>query len=454
MASPTATAEPPPPRVGNEPAARQHTAHDRRNMSVGAPDAPQSASGAGDVASETQAALSSVTRFAAWVLDYLARIFLALLQAVLGLAMLVLRPVARLAAAFVRWRVRRGRIPIRIRIRSRLRQAGRARAGADARLREAVGRADAHVASARSRGEGMVRSAGQTGLLMVHRALSQAKEDVAAARERRGARIADVRQRADRLVAQARRTGGTNVRRATWQRDKLIRDAAGKGPAAVGDARARGEALVRKAEDQRTRRVQRARDLGNRAVAAAVGKGDAEVRAAIQAGGARVIGAARLSAVLVRAAEQRRDREVRAAVDRRDRAVDAAESAHAAYTSGIDARVKELRSLAGDKKVPKADAKQILRWDRAKASGQRKQFEKEMTAADPGNPNLRTTGARPARGVRWGRAAPPAAGPQTTGVGPGAPALGRVRAGQARPAAAPHHVRRGRTAGRNGRATP
>ncbi|WAE73914.1 hypothetical protein OUQ99_01945 [Streptomonospora nanhaiensis] len=456
MASPTATAEPPPPQVGNEPAAKQPTTHDR-NKAFAAPDAPQSAGGAGDVASETGAALSSITRFNAWVLDYLVRIAQALFRAVTGLAMmLVVRPLARLAFRFVRWRIRNGLIPTRMRTRSRLRQAKKAQARADERLRQVVHRADAHVARARARGEGMVRSAKQTGTLMVHQAMTRAKEDVAAAQERRNARITNARQRTERLKAQVRRTGSANIRRAESQRDKLVADAAGKGSVAVRDASAQGEALVQKAKDRNSQKVERARILGRKAVAEAMSRGDADVRAAVQAGVVRVLAASRHSTVLTHAAEQQRDGQVRAAVDRRDRAVDAATTAHDAYTNGIADRVKDLQSLAKDRKVPKKDAKEILRWDAAKASGQRKQFEREMKAADPASPDLRSSRMKPAQSTRVGRL-PSSSGPtQNTRPSLRSRRIGNVGARRARPATAPapHHVQSGRTVGRKGTATP
>ncbi|MEE2045178.1 hypothetical protein Q7689_17635, partial [Nocardiopsis tropica] len=245
MASPTATAEPPPPRVGNEPAARQHTAHDRRNMSAGPPDAPQSASGAGDVASETQAALSSVTRFAAWVLDYLVRIFQALLQAVLGLAMAVLRPVAGLVAAFVRWRVRRGRIPIRTRVAARRARAVLARISAGRALEGARRRAEAYVANARARGEGMVQAAEQARDRTVDRAGARAAAELGAARDRRNARVTGARQRVDRVTARVRASADADVERAKGRRRELVDAASGRGAVAERDAGRRGDALVR-----------------------------------------------------------------------------------------------------------------------------------------------------------------------------------------------------------------
>lgn len=279
--------------------------------------------GGGQVGPEAMAAIGSITRFAAWVLEWGGRIAVTLADVLRRLAAPVLRIGLWLGSRLLRAAVRRGRPLQRLRIRSRLRSIERAKKRTDREAGRARERVEAHAAAVRENGDARVREAVR----------------------RRVARVGEVRGRADRLVAQARRTGETGIRRARWEARAL--------PAAQADAR------VRAAEQARDRRVDRAERLGSAITDRARASGDAEV--------ARV--------------RSERDRANRAAQARASAALREIGSARTESLADLDRRASEVRDLRGQRLSPR-ELNSRLRADHRQGREAIRTFRNRVAAAE------------------------------------------------------------------------
>ncbi|OLT27823.1 hypothetical protein BJF83_17175 [Nocardiopsis sp. CNR-923] len=254
----------------------------------------------------------------------------------------------------------------RFRARLRARRAERGQARADVARDRAVERAGAYLQHARDQRA-----------LIIARVHTRVRGEVAAAKRQRDERIAAVKAQGGRLVAQAIRTGRKGVQQAEAQKMALMKAAKGKGPAAEHRAKAEGERTVRKAKLDSARRERLATQRADRIISNVRRTENANVQATIRRGTTDLRSVARQTDMLLRTAQ-----------DRHDRAVDAANAAHAAYTDQISERVRVLRALARDRRMPKAYVKEALRWNAQTARGQRQQFAGEIAAADPTSQNL------------------------------------------------------------------
>ncbi len=405
------------------------------SASSGGPGLPQTSGGGGDYGSSFTSAMSGIVSLTAWVLDYLWRIFEALVLApvrwVLGMA-------AKLLGALGKFLVRRSmraasRSWTRRKIKSRLKRAGKAREAADQALEKVKERAASSVSAAEAARARLVGAAQQARGAHLLSVAAQGNRAVRAAEARRDQRVSAIRHRGDRVVAAAQRAGDSRVRAAKWDRAAQIRAAEKKGDTLVENARARreqliekarkrgngsgteiakarragntavkwarqkrtalvrqatrnGDTAVRKAETDSAQHVQKVQARVNGVVAAGVDRvrqaGDQEVRAAELSRVQNFVQAGKLGDVLVRQAEHEGDRYVQDAKNQGAQAVQAAEAAHTRYTAQLDYREAALKDQADNyRSLSKEENKKSLRADGKEASQQRQAFDREIRAA-------------------------------------------------------------------------